>query len=473
MKQIVPFVTSPSTCSVSREAEEQKVDGTLGSLLRHLAESPRVQITQTLRKAVEYFEKDNKAPGVLVYNSDKFVTMLSQTMTMQRLAQPFVRELFYEVPVARLLANTPLDVMQMDESDTVSQAIEAAKRRPVANRFEPIIVVEASGNRTVVDFYHLLSEQCRLLATTLEQLETQREATLAAEEQRAEMQDRLITASRQAGMAEIATGILHNVGNVLNSVNVSASVVTNKLSESKLANLTRALTMVREHENDLPDFISSDERGQRLPGYLLKVADLLVAEHETLLREMQAINQSIEHIATIVSSQQQYARGSVARDAFYPADLIEDVLRLNATSLERHGVAVETSLDKSLSMLSDRHMVMQILINVVRNAKDAMTTQPAGHRKLHVAVEAIDVDGEPGVRFSVRDNGSGIAPEHMSRIFSHGFTTREQGHGFGLHNAINAARQLGGDMSVHSMGLGHGATFTLELPLTMVTVEGR
>ncbi|HEX5747505.1 MAG TPA: ATP-binding protein [Archangium sp.] len=68
------------------------------------------------------------------------------------------------------------------------------------------------------------------------------------------------------------------------------------------------------------------------------------------------------------------------------------------------------------------------------------------------------------VRIQVHDNGMGIAPEMLTRIFQYGFTTREEGHGFGLHSSALAAQELGGSLTVHSEGPGHGATFTLELP---------
>lgn len=113
----------------------------------------------------------------------------------------------------------------------------------------------------------------------------------------------------------------------------------------------------------------------------------------------------------------------------------------------------------------DKHKILQILTNLLRNAKHAVEDfgRPAGR----IAV-TIDADGERS-RIAVTDNGVGIAPENLTRIFRHGFTTKKNGHGFGLHSGANAAKEMSGRLSVHSAGPGTGATFTLELPVAKTT----
>ena len=68
------------------------------------------------------------------------------------------------------------------------------------------------------------------------------------------------------------------------------------------------------------------------------------------------------------------------------------------------------------------------------------------------------------MQIAVIDTGIGISPENLTRIFAHGFTTRKDGHGFGLHSGALAAKELGGKLSVESAGLGQGASFVLDLP---------
>jgi PAS domain S-box-containing protein len=272
----------------------------------------------------------------------------------------------------------------------------------------------------------------------------------------------LIKASRFAGMAEVATGVLHNVGNVLNSVNVSASLVDDDLKKSKMANLARVVALIREHSADLGTYLTVDPKGKQLPGYLAQLSDHLAGEQEAIVKEMHELRSNIEHIKEIVAMQQSYAKLSGVTELLNVTDLVEDTLRMNAGALVRHEVKVIREFDSQLPEIStDRHRVLQILVNLVRNAKYACFESGRTDKQLIVRV----TNGDDRVRIAVTDNGVGIAPENLTRIFAHGFTTKKDGHGFGLHSGALAAKELGGSLGVHSDGLGCGATFTLELPL--------
>jgi len=115
----------------------------------------------------------------------------------------------------------------------------------------------------------------------------------------------------------------------------------------------------------------------------------------------------------------------------------------------------------------EKHKVLQILINVLRNAKYACDDSERNEKKITVRISGRD----GRVSISVADNGIGIPPENLTRIFNHGFTTRKEGHGFGVHSGANAAREMGGSLSAVSEGTGHGATFTLELPVQRQTTS--
>jgi hypothetical protein len=118
----------------------------------------------------------------------------------------------------------------------------------------------------------------------------------------------LVEASRVAGMAEVATTVLHNVGNVLNSVNISASVVADKVKNSKTANLARAAAMLQEHEADLAGFLAHDPKGSKLPAYFATLAECLATEQNEILAELSSLCANIEHIKEIVAMQQAYAK---------------------------------------------------------------------------------------------------------------------------------------------------------------------
>ena len=272
----------------------------------------------------------------------------------------------------------------------------------------------------------------------------------------------LLDASRQAGMAEVATGVLHNVGNVLNSANVSATLVVNQLKRSKVSSLTRAVALMREHAADLGAFITSDPKGAQLPAYLGQVAEHLAGEQRSQLEELELLRKHIEHIKEIVAMQQGYAKVLGVSETVQVAELIEDALRMNTGALARHEVQLQREYDSHLPEISvDKHKVLQILVNLIRNAKYACDESGRKDKRLTVRV----TNGGDRVRIAVMDNGVGIPLENLTRIFNHGFTTRKDGHGFGLHSGALAARELGGALRANSDGPGLGATFTLELPL--------
>ena len=272
---------------------------------------------------------------------------------------------------------------------------------------------------------------------------------------------KLLDTSRQAGMAEVATSVLHNVGNVLNSVNVSSSVVTDSLKKSKVANLAKVVALLREHEADLGGFFANTAKGKQLPGYLAQLSDHLAAEQAAAIQELAQLHKNIEHIKDIVAMQQSYAKVSGVTETISASDLVEEALRMSATALARHSVEVVREFAEAPPITTDRHKVLQILINLVGNAKAACSDSPRADKKVTVGV----FRAGQGIAISVSDNGIGIPRENLTRIFNHGFTTKKDGHGFGLHSGALAARELGGELRVESAGPGHGAIFTLELPL--------
>jgi PAS domain S-box-containing protein len=270
----------------------------------------------------------------------------------------------------------------------------------------------------------------------------------------------LLDASRQAGMAEVATSVLHNVGNVLNSVNVSTSLIADKLRTSKISNVEMLAELLHEHANDLASFVANDPRGQKLPEYLAKLAGHLTMEHEKILGEIGSLVNNIVHIKEIVAMQQGYAKASGILEPLKAVDLVEDALNMNSSAVDRHEIKVVREFSETPAIVTDKHKVLQILINLIRNSKYAC--DDSGRKDKQITLQIRNGDGR--LKISVIDNGIGIPRENLTRIFSHGFTTRKDGHGFGLHSGAIAAKELGGTLTAFSEGAGQGATFTLELP---------
>jgi signal transduction histidine kinase len=272
----------------------------------------------------------------------------------------------------------------------------------------------------------------------------------------------LVDASRRAGMAEVATGVLHNVGNVLNSVNVSTNLISERVKASHVTSVGKLAQLLSENSSDLSRFFTEDERGRQLPGYVAKLAQHLVQEQRTLLEEFESLIRNVDHIKEIVATQQSYAKRAGAIETIAVTELVEDALRIHTQAYLRHGVKVVREFSPTPPLSTDRHKVLQILVNLLSNAKYACDEGGAGEKAVTVRVRS---DGPERVRIEVEDKGIGIPTENLTRIFNHGFTTRKGGHGYGLHSGALAAKELGGSLTAYSEGLGKGAAFALELPL--------
>ena len=281
-------------------------------------------------------------------------------------------------------------------------------------------------------------------------------------------QSELMDTARQAGMAEIATNVLHNVGNVLNSVNISADLVSRKLRGSKAQGLGKAMQLINEHPHDLGHFLTEDEKGKLLPGYLNQLVEAMAVEQQGLLDELAQLSKSVDHIKDIVSTQQSYAGANSLMEPLVVSELLEDALRMNSGALTRHHVTVIKEYGDVPRIMGDKHRLLLILINLISNAKYAMAGVSNHARNMTLSAQV--VDGET-LQISVKDEGEGIPAQNMTRIFAHGFTTRKEGHGFGLHSCALAAIEMNGHLTAHSDGPGTGATFVLQVPLKLAEGE--
>jgi signal transduction histidine kinase len=463
------MTTLPTTASQPTQALQHVT--TLMEMKAHTACFYRVDHKTLLHEIVDTFDNDLSITGVIVLDGLRKHMVLSRVGTERILARPYCRELFLNKPVDTLMDVWPYEPMEFPGSTPVSDAVNLALQRPVECRYEPIIAVEDDQTFYLLDLFPLLNEQCRSLSSALVDLKRQQEARRQAESERERLHHRLVALSRQSGMAEIATGVLHNVGNVLNSVNVSANTISNRLQQSRLPNFGKALELFSEHQNDLGEFLTTHEKGLKLPGYLGKLFEALNTEQQQIADELDALLRSVEHIKHIVTAQQSHAKVTVTNEQLQIEDLIEDAIAMNRNSLDRHGVRIKRDLCKLPSIQADRHMVLQIMVNLVSNAKKAVGANPVNDRQIHIATTIVEQDGKRYAALTVTDNGVGIMPDDIEKLFTRGFTTRKDGHGFGLHNSANNAAMMKGTLTANSRGMGHGASFTLALPLKQTATQ--
>ncbi|MFY0576370.1 sensor histidine kinase [Cystobacter fuscus] len=275
-------------------------------------------------------------------------------------------------------------------------------------------------------------------------------------------QARLMDAAREVGMTEVASNVLHNVGNVLTSAVIHLEMMRKAVGALRVGRLKQASALLVEHRQELADFLTRDPRGGHLPDYFAALSDELMKDQTRLMEDMDAMSRHIEHIRAIIQVQQTYARNALLTEECDLAQLIDDALRIQLAALERHGVTLHRELSALPRVSADKHKVMQILINLISNANHALGQMPEGKRNLRVRLTA---EGNVA-RIQVEDDGVGIAPELMDSLFTHGFTTRKDGHGFGLHSSALAAKMMKGQLTLRSGGPHRGAVATLELPLS-------
>lgn len=272
-----------------------------------------------------------------------------------------------------------------------------------------------------------------------------------------------VSAAREAGMAEIAKGVLHNIGNVLNSLNVSAKLHVEGITASRAAKLGKAAKLLQEHADDLFSFLTKHPQGKKLPDYLVSVSEHLEAENRRFYADAHAMVQHIEHMRDVISLQQVHGRTSAFKESVDLASLMEHALLLDGDILRDSELIIERKYADIPPVILSKNLLLQILVNLISNARHAVSAAGVTDRRITLSINP-PFSGR--IVISVADNGCGISKMNLGRIFSHGFTTRKEGNGFGLHHACLLAEEMGGSLRAESEGSGQGATFFVSLPIT-------
>lgn len=275
-------------------------------------------------------------------------------------------------------------------------------------------------------------------------------------------QNEVVEKAHKAGMADIATGVLHNVGNILNSVNTSSTLIKEKIKDSKIDNFVQANGVLREHIDDLERFITDNPKGKKLMDYYLRLEEPLKKERNEIVSLSNRLSEKIILINEVISAQQNYAGAGLQMENASLSDMIDNALTLQAGSIERHSLNVKKKLNTTDEVPVHRSKMIHVLVNIIKNAKESMEGNHPENKNLTIKTWQ---SGEM-INLSITDNGAGIRKENLDKIFSHAFTTKKNGHGFGLHSCANYMSEMGGKVEVTSDGEGQGATFTLMFPMT-------
>lgn len=275
------------------------------------------------------------------------------------------------------------------------------------------------------------------------------------QERTVQLHEALNQNAHRAGMAEIATAVLHNVGNILTSVITSGQTIEKTVQTSSLRSLRRA--------NKLLDTLldQSTERAVQLREFYHTLDDLLNKEHSEINENVDQVLKKIDLIRDVITAQQSFASTESQAEPLFLPDVVEEALNIQEHTLGRHDVTVQRNYMETPHIKASKIKLIHILINLVKNAREALDANQTDNRMITLFV------GQEAGRavIKVRDNGIGIAPEALEKVFSHGFSTKKGGHGFGLHSSQLAIEEMGGSIRVESEGLGQGATFVLSFPI--------
>jgi signal transduction histidine kinase len=275
--------------------------------------------------------------------------------------------------------------------------------------------------------------------------------------------------SHRAGMAEVANSVLHNVGNVLNSANVSALILYEQHKTTSLKDFPLAISLMTAHQNDLAQYLLQDPLGRQLPDYLKLLAEVWEAEYSNAIKELEQLMLSMQHIKEIVARQQSLSGQGGLKVRMNLKEVLHDAISLLAVQLKESEIEVTCQVGDAVWWTGDRIKLTQIILNVVMNGQQAiMASVERNIRKLQIQVsQSLDHT----LRIDFTDNGIGMAEETLTGLFSYGFTTKENGHGLGLHSSAVAAHEMGGTLTAQSDGMYLGSTFSLTLPIDRTAVH--
>lgn len=280
-----------------------------------------------------------------------------------------------------------------------------------------------------------------------------------AESKAAELSNQLIIAARRAGMTDIATSVLHNVGNISNSVNTSISVILNDITKSKLSHLKEVVKIIDEHTKSLQ---AQDDKLSQALQYASLLGEVWEEDKNNVVNEIMSLQKNMDYINKIITTQQSLSDSIGMIEEISIQDIINDALTINKSAANRNNIEIIQNFKLNKKAHVDRVKLLQILTNLIKNSVDSLTECKKDNKKIIVSLQEKE---DKTFVIQVIDNGIGISFENKNKIYNYGFTTKKDGHGFGLHTSSLAAKEMGGLLVAESEGENLGATFSLTLPL--------
>ncbi|MDG5767142.1 two-component regulator propeller domain-containing protein [Balneolales bacterium ANBcel1] len=272
-----------------------------------------------------------------------------------------------------------------------------------------------------------------------------------------ETQAELVDKAHKAGMADVATNVLHNIGNILNSVNVSAVMIRELLGKSHLKGFRKANAMLKGNREDIRNFVLNDPKGEQLLNYYMALDQPVKEEYDELMVQIGRLSDKIQLIMDVVSAQQSYSMAGRIQNDLPLEPIIEDTLTLQDEMSQDSRLVIVRDFKEVDPVRVEKSKLVHVLINVLKNAREAIREAKPEKGVITLSTR----QDEKYIYFSVHDNGIGISASQLEKVFTHGFSTKKSGHGYGLHSCANYMQEMGGFIQAASDGRGRGATFTI------------
>ncbi len=275
--------------------------------------------------------------------------------------------------------------------------------------------------------------------------------------------------SRRAGMSEVAESVLHNIGNVLNSVGISLAVIHEKMTTDQSLKLKEVANLI-EVGVAKKDNTFSDEKGLAIAKYLNDLSQILLEKQQNIGDELDKLEKHFQHISSIVLMQRDFSGFSGLTEKIKVVDLLEQAKQLSYETSMENMIQITQYCEFNDDILIDKMKALQILINLLRNATQAvLMCKTQAVKEISITTQQSAEEGFFDI--TVSDNGVGIEKEAMNKVFRMNYTTKNEGHGIGLHTSVIAAEKMGGKLTVKSPGQNQGAVFTLTLPISAVKLN--
>lgn len=301
---------------------------------------------------------------------------------------------------------------------------------------------------------------------------TQALINMSSQEKITVLNANLMSVAHQAGMAEVAVSVIHNVGNVLNSVGVSVGIIKENMSNSMYQKIGLIMDMLKKHQSNLIEYFQNDEQGKLIPGYLMVLFAEIQQNKMILDNEVNDLQQHYHIIKDILSAEDDVTGPKSISAPVFLAEVMDSSIQtvMTADSMLIKQITLNKDYRYTSSIMTNKTNLMQVFVNLLKNAKESvMELKEDMPRKINISIAR--KKNLEKVELRIMDNGIGILPEHLPKIFTFGFTTKQKGHGFGLHNCALIAKQLGGTLEVESDGFCKGAIFILTLPIDKKVVR--